>query len=257
MEDDRINNGCVRVAGLEWATENLAVTPSGRKEFRGTGHVIGDFFQWASHPGHCGEENGGDNGLTLYTSFLSRSCGDSANALSFKECGMIYCPEDAPYRNGGDGPCYTKYTGTDMRTVLEAVDDPASVILGEGWRMPTRAEFQALRDATFWAWDEEDRGYYVFGPEDWHPAGSRSGVIPAGLDKGEALLFFPAAGCYSNTCFWSLLTPSGNYWSSSLYRNNREYAYDLFFISKAIDPQGICRRHGGMSIRPVRDCMIE
>lgn len=46
-----------------------------------------------------------------------------------------------PYYNGGS---YTKYTGNDGKTRLEAADDAAYTKLGEGWRTPTKEEYQEL-----------------------------------------------------------------------------------------------------------------
>ena len=72
--------------------------------------------------------------------------------------------------------------------------DAARANWREPWRMPTSAEFKAMKDATYWAWDSTDKGYYVFSPDASHTAGTRVSSIPGGLSLNDALLVFPAAG---------------------------------------------------------------
>ena len=48
-----------------------------------------------------------------------------------------YCPSDQADRWGGSG-------SPDGKTVLDPEDDAARAVFGEGWRMPTAKEFEAL-----------------------------------------------------------------------------------------------------------------
>ena len=51
------------------------------------------------------------------------------------------------YPEGGNGD-FTKYNTTDGKAVLDLEDDAAHVILGEGWRMPTKDDFVELCQQT-------------------------------------------------------------------------------------------------------------
>ena len=129
--------------------------------------------------------------------------------------------------------------------------------------MPTFAEFQALYDATYWAWDATDKGYYVFSPDATHTAGTRVSSIPGDLSKAGALLFFPAAGGgdslnISGTYgfYWSFYW-SSNFWSSStsIYSSDYYYpheAYGLCIEVGDVYPQ-LGGRWLGFPVRPLSD----
>ena len=127
------------------------------------------------------------------------------------------------------------------------------LILGGGWRMPTSAEFTAMIDATYWAWDATDKGYYVFkpGPGTSGSAGGR-GTIAGTDDKTKALLFFPAAG-RSNRSNFSDVGSYGHYFSSSLKSSDTAYAYGLYFLRSSVNPQYEYLRYSGYTVRPVSD----
>ena len=85
------------VADLKWATENLAISPSGFKEYNGTGHINGDYFQWAAEflalkNATYMEWDEGDKGVYVYTPAKGADAGkfnggtgsyDKSNALLF------------------------------------------------------------------------------------------------------------------------------------------------------------------------------
>lgn len=226
--------------------------------------VVGDYFQWAANEGYCGDASNTDKGLLIYTDFTSTGCGDSEDKFTFKSAG-----ENITYRfntastdtSVGISPYYSdsaydKYTKTsssegDGKNVLVKNDDVASIILGGTWRMPTADEFKAMKDATYWAWDDNDKGYYVFAPNANHKAGNRDGSLPSDLSKSAALLFFPATG-RGNGDLLSGAGTLGRYWSSDLYSENVK-AYGLNFGQNTVTPQSYSERYYGWPVRPVSD----
>ena len=137
---------------------------------------------------------------------------------------------------------------------LGKTDDVANIILGDKWRMPTPAEFNKMREATYWAWNATDCGYYVFMP-DLGTSGAANGrgtFNTSTDDKSKALLFFPAAGCGQSTNF-SNVSNNGYFWSSSLYTSNA-YACRMYFLANGnVYPQSNIERFYGLSVRPVSD----
>ena len=128
--------------------------------------------------------------------------------------------------------CTDSYYGKiDNRTQLAPADDVAHVKWGGTWRMPTNEEIKELLKECTWQWTSRRGvdGYRVIG------------------SNGKSI-FLPAAGYRDGTeaddrgCF-------GHYWSSSLYSDNSNVAYDLGFSS-------VCSWYGnsrgrGQSVRPV------
>lgn len=134
--------------------------------------------------------------------------------------------------------------------------DAANVFWGDPWRMPTSAEFKALTDATYWAWDGTDKGYYVYAPQSGD-AGKHNETANT-YDKSNALLFFPAAG-YGLDAELRAVGTDGNYWSSSpitsIWIENcggKLYFYFADFIGD-VSPQMPHDSSHGLPIRPVSD----
>lgn len=279
IEADYDNNPATPNTKLKWYKENLTLTDSGKKLFKGrrndgtnTGHVNGDYFQWAAYENYAlpvqDLGNGKtDKGLLLYTSFTSECCiGNADNDLVLKlnGNGIKYCYYDykseeepgaiSPYLDLDNE--YIKYTNDSTYTTLASTDDVASIILGDNWRIPTTAEFQAMLNATYWAWDEADGGCYVFTPLEgdagkWNDEKSALHTY----EKSDALLFFPST---SYCDFYNLWAPGYNavYWSSNHYAG--EYGVScagaLQFTS-IVKPTMIIgtSRSFGYTVRPVSD----
>ena len=147
---------------------------------------------------------------------------------------------DYKYGNGTSSPGatgMTKYSATDGKTVLEAVDDAAVANWGGSWRMPTTAEFQALGTATTSAWTADYEGSGV------------AGLVLTSKADSSKKLFFPAAGYCGNGSVYDVGS-IGVYWSSSL-SSNKAGAYDVSFYSSYVDWQGSYYRRDGYSVRGV------
>jgi len=148
------------------------------------------------------------------------------------------------YRWAGDYPKFKKYCPTeaaiywgkegdpDNRTIIDPDDDAASVKIGQGWRIPSKDEWNELINDCKWTWTtlEGVGGYEV------------------AATNGNSI-FLPAAGLFDAV---NLLDPGsqGAYWSSSLNTALPENAWILqsypsyFFTASTL-------RYDGCSIRPV------
>ena len=162
-----------------------------------------------------------------------------------------FCWENTPYSNS-NGNKFTKYvpssktsywggTGSpDNKLQLDPADDAARAYCGEGYRMPTSAEFKELYDNTTCTWTT-----------DYNGTGIQGRVFTSKIDTSKKV-FFPAAGSGGGT---SLSAGSyGYYWSSSLYSSIPYNAYYLYFYSSDVYPQySYYGRSYGFTVRPVSD----
>lgn len=109
--------------------------------------------------------------------------------------------------------------------------DAATKNWGEGWRMPTKEDFDELIEHCVWTWDKKQEGYMVTGKNGNH-------------------IFLPAAGNY----FGSTQKEAGygRYWCSSIDKTNTFRSWCLCFhsISKYMS-NGSYGRYYGRPIRPV------
>lgn len=250
----------VLIAGTKWATQNLAVSASGGNPWLSvkvpgttTPVQIGDYFQWGAHSGtdYTSEVNN-DKGLLIYKSFTNNGSSGSFTEWKQNSSSVNYqfaTTSISPYYSGS---AYTDYTTAKSGTLAPS-DDVASILWGGTWRMPTSAEFKALKDATYWAWDGTDKGYYVYAPQEGD-AGKKNDEKVDGhtYDESGALLFFPAAGYGYGTDLYTA-GDEGRYWSSSLDSDGTGGAYYLYFYSVDVNPQSNFYRCLGFPVRPVSD----
>ena len=112
---------------------------------------------------------------------------------------------------------YTKYKHDGSSwdyEVLESDDDAATRNWGGMWRMPTKAEWEELlnEDNCTWTWTTDYKG----------DGSNVAGVIVRSKKDGytDKSIFLPATGIYSGE---NNTGPNiyANYWSKSLYTNNR------------------------------------
>ena len=159
------------------------------------------------------------------------------------------------YRYSTPEPQMTKYNfpaGAAGSAVLEPGDDAATVNLGEGWRMPTRADWDELRLKGIWSKEVLNGvpGYRV--------------RLRA---SGESILFLPAAGFYrsaqlneadadistdaSGTATWH--KAQCHYWTSELRNDYCPNAYYYGMDDSGYGNFFTAYRSYGMSVRAVRD----
>jgi len=134
----------------------------------------------------------------------------------------------------GTQSSFTKYTGSDY-TVLQKEDDAAYAALGGKFRMPTKAEIDALLALS----------------KTWVTNYNGSGINGYTFTGNGNTLFLPAAGYRSSSDLYD--TGSyGYYWSSSLDTGIPYLAWDLNFFSGDASAYSI-NRFFGFSVRAVSE----
>ena len=154
---------------------------------------------------------------------------------------------NCPYHSGSSwNKGWTKYNtdpsyGTvDNKTVLEAMDDAASVALGGKWRMPTAEEWQELRNPDNCSWTLTT----IDGVNGYKVQSKKSGYT-------DNWIFLPAAG-YRNSNDLYDVGSFGNYWSSSLKSDRPGDAYNMWFYLSSFYRTHNYRFYG-YSVRPVSE----
>ena len=187
-------------SGVKWANMNVGATSE-------TGDGL--YFAWGATTGYTGD--------------------------SGHEC----IPQNTPYYTGdGTNHSWSKYTGSDGLTVLEATDDAATVNWGGNWRMPTAEEITELLNNT------NNGRTTINGVGGWKFT-NRS--------DASKYIFLRATGWLENS---SLQSPGwANYFTSTLNLDNADYSYHLFFNESnyiVVQNNG-WRDHGNCyAIRPVQ-----
>lgn len=115
----------------------------------------------------------------------------------------------------------------------ETKDDAARAKLGGNWRMPTDAEWTALREHCTWNWTKQN--------------GFNGRLVTA--DNGNSI-FLPAAGYRDGTSLGAAGT-YGYYWSSSLYPAGYPYFAFRVNFSSGDFKRSAHFRFTGYSVRPV------
>lgn len=145
------------------------------------------------------------------------------------------------YGQSKNGP-FSEYvvdaaSGTsDYKTILDLEDDAAHAVWGDAWRMPSKEEFQELRNNCNWQWTTMNgvAGYKV--------TSKKSGYT-------GNFIFLPAAGMMSGSKVQNAGT-EGDYWSSSLYTAESCSSWSPYFTSSEFST-GDCYRYFGLPVRPV------
>lgn len=148
-----------------------------------------------------------------------------------------YCPDDKTGSWGGEG-------APDGKTVLDAADDAAYILLGGSWRMPTYDEVSELTKKCKVEWTSE-KGVY--------------GFRFTSRVNGNSI-FLPAAGYWELTDLYADGI-MGRYWSSSLdtgsgpsYQAGPRFAWSLAFNDDSNNAATHRQfRSLGLSIRPVSE----
>ena len=165
----------------------------------------------------------------------------NVEASTPEQYGEYYAWGETKYRESYDSdiPTYLK-TLTELRNggIIDESDrltlshDAARANWGGTWRMPTKAEWEELKDKCTWTCTVRDsiQGYVVTGP------------------NGRSI-FLPSAGYRDGTSFsWKGM--SGMYWSS--IANNDLGAYEIYFTPNFLSVDWAYCFKGG-SVRPVSE----
>lgn len=129
------------------------------------------------------------------------------------------------------------YGTVDNLTTLELEDDAAHLLLGENWRIPTKAEAEEL-------WNNCTRT--------WETNGDISGYRFTGPNGNS--IFLPSNGWWDEQGEVHTLNVDGLYWTSSLYEVNNNSAWGLI-TRKTTGNAGVLmgteNRHYSRGIRAV------
>jgi uncharacterized protein (TIGR02145 family) len=138
-----------------------------------------------------------------------------------------------------DSTNYASTPGAAVSADLTTSNDAASVILGNGWRMPTKTEFEELYNSTYNQWVSDFDGTGVAGRKFMKTS------------DHSVFIFLPASGLYQDTTL-KVYGSSGGYWSNSLHTDNSR-AYILSFSSNPPTiNNGNSNRYLGRTIRAVK-----
>ena len=134
--------------------------------------------------------------------------------------------------------CDSEFGFVDNKSILEEVDDAATVIWGSSWRTPTIDELSELNTLCDWTWTTQNgiKGFRVTGP------------------NGNSI-FLPASGSINYSGNYTKVTNAGTrgaVWSSSLYEDNND-AYVCSYEQSLHGTHFFSGRFCGLTIRPVRD----
>lgn len=149
----------------------------------------------------------------------------------------------APYY---DGQVYGSTPGCLLEGNIPPSHDAATVLIGNGWRMPSSSEIQELFDGC----DFIDAEGNIIEATDKRT--TMFGVIGIRLRSrvNGNVIFLSATGGGSGAA-WNNRGTDGYYWSSSWY--SARNARSLLFSPSGANPQFAVYRYYGFPIRPVFD----
>ena len=210
--------------GLKWATCNL-----GAKEPQ----EYGDYFAWGETKPYYTEGHGQDNpcnnwysGKSAGYDWKSYSLTNGAENKMKKYCCL------SSYGNGGY---------TDKLTELQAADDAATQNWKGSWRIPTAAEWEALRNQENFDWTWTDN---------YNGTGSKGMVVTSKITgyKGNSI-FLPTTSGFRAFKHIYMSGIQANYWSATLYEPEPNQAIGTTI--KKVTNKCWADRCGGFLIRPV------
>lgn len=126
-------------------------------------------------------------------------------------------------------------------------DDAARQLWGGDWRIPTDAEWTALRNTInySWVWMTNYNG------------SGKNGMLVTRLNNASGTdpcagnsIFLPAAG-FRSYSYLEYEGIRGEYWSSTLYDGDTDFPWAMFFRSDVVSHSRTYLRNEGTTLRPV------
>lgn len=229
-------------SGTLWADHNIGATKASD---------AGDYYQWGEVTTHYSA--GGNTDSPTWKEGYSAGY----NWSTYKWCNGSYDTQTkyVPQSKASD---YGYEGFYDDKVTLEKADDVASQTWGGNWVVPTHAQQEELYNECYWVWTNgyngtNVHGYIVYKAKDANDKGTiiYDGNTPSSsYSLSDVHIFLPAAGFRWDTGLLDV-GDYGFYWSSSLYEDNPDYAWGLYFDSYFVDPWGYYSRYYGFSVRPV------
>ena len=188
--------------------------------------------------------------LGLPSGLLWATC--NVGAITAADDGNFYAWGETTTKENYDWDTYkygtssnlTKYNKTDGKTVLDKEDDAAYVNWGSSCRMPTRVDFDELRntDNCTWTWTSMTTS----------SGSSISGYKVTSKKNGNSI-FLPASGYRYGSDLY-IHGSYGDYWSSTLFLSNVSRAFYLnFYSSLYSSSRNYSYRCCGFAVRPVAE----
>lgn len=149
----------------------------------------------------------------------------------------------AEYKFGSSWDSYFKYSAHDNISTLQDADDPAYMRLGNGWRMPTKAEVEELLNKKNGAeWEKYER----------------NGVKGYIVSRNGNSIFLPAYGYMMGYDLCQDQSGEGYFWTRDIFRTEvwKWEQTNCLYIRNSADPfYGVMNnlRYYGIPIRPVKD----
>ena len=137
------------------------------------------------------------------------------------------------YKHHNNESAITKYSGYltgDNKSYLDKEDDAANANWGAKWYIPSRTEWEELKEYCDWVWVDIN--------------GSKGGYNVTSKSNGNSI-FLPAAG-FKSGAFCLAFGTDGHYWSSTLNNSTPSCAWEMSFSKLSSG-----NRFQGNSIRPV------
>lgn len=187
-----------------------------------------------------------DLGLSVYWATKNVGASSVTDYGNYYAWGEISTKSDYSwdtYAYGTSSSNLTKYNSTDGKTVLDSTDDAARQhdSWGGNWRMPTKDEWQELKDNCTWTWQSN-----------YNSSGVAGYLVTSNVENyTDKSIFLPAAGRRLGT---SLVDQGSSvyYWSSSLFSVDPGTAWHLVSYSGDVLVSIGLNRCVGASVRAVQ-----
>lgn len=237
----------VVIAGKKWATMNVGATevvgPNSYGDYYVPGTVDTAYKSIDRETGEFVFKDSNPYGERFYGSWYAKGG---------------FCEKNGPFAvKNGETWEYRKYDrSVDNKKQLDPEDDVAHVLWGGDWRTPTASEFEDLITATYWAWDEYDKGFYVYEPVSDQDAGKIDfeKVNSSLYNRSNALLFFPSAGYGTENRLYHFQQYYAYYLTSTVDIYDRFMAMAVDYWNREINPwHCIGGWYRGYPVRPISD----
>ena len=196
-------------------------------------------------------EIGGLKWATMNVGATSKTDAGHYFAWGYAE-GCVRNTADDGWVLASDNTTAKQFNTTDFPNLdASSFQDAATANWGGSWRIPTKDEFNQLKNAVYWT-RKLNTGSYVFKPDATHAAGGKSDSIPEELVESEALLFFPFAGSGENEKL-NKLGINCSFWSSTTSSDTKSNSLIISVENGLMVGVGGNSKYIGYSVRPVSD----
>ena len=204
---------------LKWGTYNIGAENQRSERY-------GDYFAWGDTTTYYKNWKGDDRNVIASGQWKEKYKDTGYTWANYKYIRDGYTEVDTILPLKED---FTEYA-SDILT-LKPEDDVARVRMGEGWRIPTKKEWEELYNECYWEWTKNFdgkgvAGYIVYKSQDkatdYQQTKEQTHTYSTAKDN---YIFLPAAGYLNRTDFGNA-NVDGYYWSCEL-KPEAESPYDV------------------------------